>query len=689
MNTILSKYTLGDISLSYITDGSGHVGIVLLPTDKTENADFLDGNIESIVQLYIRGDDLPPSFASGITLSGSQSTGMLKYDGQTLEENGGSVTIKTRLHDGRGYDVLHTVTYKSGDRAFKINVRFTNSSESDAILENISSFSLGRLSPYGDKTYTNDVVFHRIRSWWSAEGKVESGTLSEYHLEPSWSLGGVRAEKFGQNGSMPVRHYFPFAAVEDKKAGVTWAVQLACPSSWQIEARRQREYLCLTGGLADYETGHWSKNIHPGESFDTPTAYVTVGSGGLDTVSQRLLDLHTPVKLTKESTIPVVFNEFCTTWGDPDTEKIAQLTNAIKGKGFDYLVIDCGWYGNKEWCNYIGDWEVSKKKFPNGIKEAADIISSSGIKPGLWFEAENCTAASNIGKNSDFLLKRNGYVIDSGRRYLNMSLPAVKAYLKEKVIDMLRDNGFKYVKIDYNDSIGLGCDDTDGLGEGLRKNMLASQEFFKAMRDEIPDLAIENCSSGGHRLEPSMMELCDFASFSDAHECVHIPIIAAALHRVIQPSKSQIWAVLHGSDSLRRTNYSIANTLLGVMCVSGDVYSLSSEQWSIVEHGIALHKKSSAVIRNGTSHFYGSMGESYSDPTGWQAVVRYDEETNATLAVIHTFGGEIPKCVSLPVKNNMISDVLCSEGNAVILENGRLNVELKENFEAVAVLLRN
>lgn len=507
---------------------------------------------------------------------------MLTYDGQTFDEDGGSVTIKTRLHDGRGYDVLHTVSYKSGDRAFKINVRFTNSSESDAILENISSFSLGRLSPYGDKNYTNDVVLHRIRSWWSAEGKVESGTLSEYHLEPSWSLGGVRTEKFGQNGSMPVRHYFPFAAVEDKKAGVTWAVQLACPSSWQIEARRQREYLCLTGGLADYETGHWSKTVHPGESFDTPTAYVTVGSGGLDTVSQRLLDLHTPVKLTKEGTIPVVFNEFCTTWGDPDTEKIAQLTNAIKGKGFDYLVIDCGWYGDKEWCNYIGDWEVSKKKFPNGIKEAADIISSSGIKPGLWFEAENCTAESNIGKNSDFLLKRNAYVIDSGRRYLNMSLPAVKAYLKEKVIDMLRDNGFKYVKIDYNDSIGLGCDDADGLGEGLRKNMLASQEFFKAMRDEIPDLAIENCSSGGHRLEPSMMELCDFASFSDAHECVHIPIIAAALHRVIQPSKSQIWAVLHGSDTLRRTNYSIANTLLGVMCVSGDVYRENAQKSAFV-----------------------------------------------------------------------------------------------------------
>ena len=688
MNSILNKYTLGDISLSYITDG-GHVGMILLPADKAENADFLDGDIESLVQLYIRGDDLPPSFASGITLSGSQSTGMLTFSGQTAEENGDTVTIKTKLHDSRGYDVLHTVAYKNGDRAIKINVSFTNSSKNGIVLESISSFSLGRLSPYGDKNYTNDIILHRIKSWWSAEGKVESGTLSQYHLEPSWSLSGVRAEKFGQNGSMPVRHYFPFAAVEDRKAGVTWAAQLACPSSWQIEARRQREYLSLTGGLADYETGQWSKTVHSGESFDTPAAYVTVGSGGLDAVSQRLLDLHTPVKLTEEGTIPVVFNEFCTTWGEPDTKKISQLTDAIKGKGFDYLVIDCGWYGDGAWWNLVGDWEVSKKKFPNGIKEAADIISSAGMKPGLWFEAENCTCASNISKKRELVLKRNGHDIISGRMFLNMALPEVKAYLKEKVIDMLRENGFKYVKIDYNDSIGLGCDDADGLGEGLRKNMLASQDFFKALREEIPDLAIENCSSGGHRLEPSMMELCDFASFSDAHECVHIPIIAAALHRVIQPSKSQIWAVLHGSDSLKRTNYSVANTLLGVMCVSGDVYSLSPEQWSIVEHGIALHKKASSVIRNGTSYFYGSMGESYSNPTGWQAVVRYDEGTNATLAVIHTFGGEIPKCVSLPVNNGMISDVLCSEGNTVVLENGRLNVELKENFEAAAIFIQS
>lgn len=38
---------------------------------------------------------------------------------------------------------------------------------------------------------------------------------------------------------------------------------------------------------------------------------------------------------------------------------------------------------------------------------------------------------------------------------------------------------------------------------------------------------------GGHRLEPGLMGQMSMASFSDAHECEEIPIIAANLHWVI------------------------------------------------------------------------------------------------------------------------------------------------------------
>jgi alpha-galactosidase len=60
---------------------------------------------------------------------------------------------------------------------------------------------------------------------------------------------------------------------------------------------------------------------------------------------------------------------------------------------------------------------------------------------------------------------------------------------------------------------------------------------------------------------------------------------------------------------------------------------------------------------------------------------------NETLAVIHTFGGEIPEQITLPVKADRILRVMSSEGNRVALEGGELKVELKAPFEAIAVHL--
>ena len=308
------------------------------------------------------------------------------------------------------------------------------------------------------------------------------------------------------------------------------------------------------------------------------------------------------------------------------------------------------------------------------------------MKPGLWFEPETCAPESDIFKNEKLLLRRNGYVIDTnGRRFLDMRLEETQAYLDERVIRLLKQDGFEYIKVDYNDSIGLGCDDPDSLGEGLRQNMLGTQRFFRRLREQIPGILIENCSSGGHRLEPSMMALSDMASFSDAHECPEIPIIAASLQRLILPGQSQIWAVLRKEDSLRRLNYSLINTFLGVMCLSGDVDTLSADQWKTVDGAIAFYRSAAPVIRDGKSAFFGNVSASWRHPRGWQAVCRTDG--CRTLAVIHTFGGEYPSSVEFPVRASRVLNILCSEGNRISLSGGVLDVELKADFEAIAVLL--
>ena len=439
--------------------------------------------------------------------------------------------------------------------------------------------------------------------------------------------------------------------------------------------------------LPDEDSGHWAKTVKPGETFETPEAYLTVGTGGPDGVSQRLLTVHRRNMPRPDAELPVMFNEYCTTWGNPTHENLEKIAECLEGRGIEFLVIDAGWYRKpgEGWSDCGGDWIPEEKEmFPQGLKATADMIRAHGMKPGLWFEPETCAAGSELFRRVDLLLTRGGTVIDTdNRRFLDMRKDEVQAYLDERVTGLLKRCGFEYIKVDYNDCIGTGCDDPDSLGEGLRQNMQGTLRFLRRIRETIPEIYIENCSSGGHRLEPSLMAVSDMASFSDAHECPEIPIIAAALHRVILPAQSQIWAVLQAGDSIRRINYSLINTFLGVMCLSGDVIHLSAEQWEKVEEGMDFYRRVRHIIRDGVSSFAGEVSESWRHPEGWQAVVR--KAGNETLAVIHTFGGEFPERITLPADGGRILRMMCSEGNRAELSGGRLTVELKAPFEAVAL----
>ena len=90
-----------------------------------------------------------------------------------------------------------------------------------------------------------------------------------------------------------------------------------------------------------------------------------------------------------------------------------------------------------------------------------------------------------------------GRPLTSGvRRFWDFRQAWVREYLNSKVVGLLKECGFGYLKIDYNETIGIGCDGAESLGEGLRSHIEAVQDFIRSIRQELPDLVIENCSSG-------------------------------------------------------------------------------------------------------------------------------------------------------------------------------------------------
>ncbi|REJ08498.1 alpha-galactosidase [Microbacterium bovistercoris] len=702
-------HALGPTELRYVRQ-SGIVGLEIVPAarsrDRRPRRSRIDdvpavdalpfggelpaGRIDPLVTLQLRGDSASGMFTQGRSTrwapAGSRFT--------LLEQTASLDAVSTVLRSPDGLQIVHRVELVAGG-ALVFRCTVENLSEEPVVIEALSSFCLSAITPFARDDASGRLVLHRMRSAWSAEGRLVSESLEDLHLERSWLGVAGMSERFGQVGSMPVRGWMPFVAVEDRAAGVTWGAQLAWGGSWQLEVARLGDDVALAGGLADREFGHWTKMIAPGQSLTSPDAIVAVVSGGVDELHDALLEAQDGSAGDapgEEADLPIVVNEWCSSWGNPSHESLVALADRLVGSGVRYLVIDAGWFrpeGEKDWARAHGDWIPNTEQFPSGLKGVADALRERGLIPGLWFELETVGSDSMAYQCVDRLLHRDGVPLTVGsRRFWNLARPEVVDHLVDTAVELLEGAGFGYLKIDYNETIGLGSDHADGLGEGLRQQILGSHRLLRRIQDRMPDLVVENCASGGHRLEPSFVGRTAMTSCSDAHEVVEIPIIAAEVQRVILPRQAQVWAVIHAEDSPDRLTYSLAAGFLGRLCLSGALTDLGEEQWALVRRAIHLYRKTTPILKRGTSRRFGQRGHSWRRPEGWQAVRRLSDDGRRALIVLHSFRNA-PNRAEVPLEGGgwSVAGVLRSTGGDVSVASDGVSFEDLVDFEGVVVEL--
>jgi alpha-galactosidase len=717
MTKLLSKFTVGDTIIRFDTpaEGKGAPQLSLHPKSlaPVKHREFLPPDVEivglpamwqprrawaldSLVQLKCMEDIYGGSFSQGRTMRSGHSSAVLEFVSQKVQKKNGGTSVITTLKHPSGFRCDHQLSWQGNVPVFSSRVSVRNAGKKPVTLEMLSSFSLGGMTPYAHDDAPNRLLVHRYRSTWSAEGRLDTQGIEDLQLERSWIGHGIACERFGQVGSMPVRGFFPFVALEDREAGVLWGAQLATPGSWQMEVFRKDDFVALSGGQADREFGHWFKTLKAGETYETPVATIGCIKGDIDQLSQRLSSAQegSLANLPKiENELPIVVNEWCTSWGNPTQENLLALAKRLQGTPAKYLVIDDGWAERPGGgIQQNGDWIINTKAFPDGLAATCQAIRDYGLIPGIWFEFEVCNPGSKAFSLADHHLHRDGRVLQVGsRHYWDFRDPFTFDYLTKKLIHLLRDNGLGYLKVDYNETIGFGVDGAESPGEGLRQHLEGMQKFFRKMREELPDLVIENCSSGGHRLEPSMMGLCAMGSFSDAHETREIPILAANLQRLILPRQSQVWAVLRKNDTAQRLAYSLAATFLGRMCLSGEVHDLSPAQWKLSVSAMDLYRRVYPIIRDGHSTFHGETGKSWRHPQGWQAVLRNSKNGKRALLVAHTFGKAFPKSAQIPLAESgwKIDEAWPEkQGLPTTLKGKSLQLDLPGEFRACVVSLR-
>lgn len=277
--------------------------------------------------------------------------------------------------------------------------------------------------------------------------------------------------------------------------------------------------------------------LMPGEQIRTPSIVLTYFDGDAEyghNIFRRLLVANYSPKNTEDGyfVAPWCLNF----WGGRTSTGINKTINALKQSEvvFDAVWMDAGWYGDfpnlgddtntangsggsTSWSTELGWWTVNKKLFPTGsLKEVSDTMHNVGSKFLLWFMIED--GRNQYASNLTFT-RASYYPLASNPIVLNLSDDAVL----EKVLDYFRnkmDNeGMDWIRVDfwsrpYNNWVDYdkrlsreyNGTETDRTGITENKHITNFYKLWDTLYAEYPQFSLDNCASGGRRLDIEMIK---------------------------------------------------------------------------------------------------------------------------------------------------------------------------------------
>ena len=630
---------------------------------------------EPLMHVCLCGDGYSRDFSAGMTQRNSDTAFELKIVSHDLRENQKGKTLVTTLENGKGLIVRQYISCFNGYDALETYNEVENNGD-EVIIEALPSFGFSRISPFERYDDPNDIIIHKMRSAWSSEGTPFSLSAKDYMFESSWSGLGIKCDKIGQVGSMPAKSWLPFIGIEDKKNGVCWGATLQAPESWQIETVFRNNAISVGGGRGDFLTSHWRKTLKHGEILTSKKAFISVVEGGVNKLCNALVQVaHKDYKpVESELDLPILYNDWCCHWGYPEEAKLEQILPVAIDLGCKYFVIDDGWFTRENGMSILGDWECNKDMLPSGLNEFGKKVRAKGAKFGVWYEFEGVSVDSKIFKeHPEYLLTLNGKpIIHADRAFFDFRKEEVIKYLEKKVIDNLLENGIRYMKVDYNENIGLGADGAESYGEALRLHTEGVLKFFRLIKSRIPDLVLEICSSGGMRHEAEFLSIADMVSFSDAHENASGSTVAQNLHAFIHPTKMQIWAVIRQDYSCSDVAFTVAKAMLGRYCLSGNLKACTPEILSVIKESVAFYDTIKNVIRTGvTTEIDTTEITSLLNPKGKSHLIR--ESASGDEKVLYAFAIDAPNAeFEIEIGDYKVENSFNMNNNFTV-ENGKIS----------------
>jgi alpha-galactosidase len=427
--------------------------------------------------------------------SSAQITGWTKTE-ETLPSEGGVTHRYTYLDPATALMVVAEVRTFNDFPAIDWVLHFTNEGQKDTpIIEDLKpldwTLTFGGITPAP--------VLH----W--AQGSNAAADDFAPHDSP---LAPSQTVTLNSTGGRSSNNMLPFFNVQSGTRGMFGAI--GWTGNWiaHFAGGNDGKY-----GFVKMDAGmqHTHFLLHSGETVRTPRI-VLLDWHGDRTDAQNLwrqfvLAHYSPRQPDgSRVTLPVCLG----TWGSEsvdDRKKTIDVINKYHVP-LDCYWVDAGWYGHgDDWAHQRGNWTPNPAFFPppDGLRALGGYLHGNNLGFVLWLEAETADPGSDmLTKHPDWYLRTD----PNGSALLNLgNLDALNG-MTGLLSSIITPSFISWYRQDFNiepDGYWAKNDAPDRVGVTEMEDIAGLYAYWDELRRSHPGLQIDNCASGGRRLDIETM----------------------------------------------------------------------------------------------------------------------------------------------------------------------------------------
>jgi len=273
-------------------------------------------------------------------------------------------------------------------------------------------------------------------------------------------------------------------------------------------------------GIARIQAG--MQNIHtillPGETIRSPRI-LQLYWFGKDELRAYNLFRHTMlahvVSRVDGKTVTPPISHLSTAFYEMDKGTEADIMShlaSISGLGFENFWVDA-YYGKNDFPT-VGNYifpplrGFNRDRMPNGMKPIGDAVRKTGMTFLMWFEYDRVSPGTLMA------IEHPEWVVmapDGGWGMYNLANPDAFSHIYKYLSESIREYGLSWMRVDNNGVwyetswAQMDKEHPDRVGIAEIRCVEGHYRLWDDLLKEFPDLAIDNCASGGGRID---LETC-------------------------------------------------------------------------------------------------------------------------------------------------------------------------------------